>query len=159
MRHAVDQPIMKPGRLKNRPDFLAAQKGRRLRGPYFLLETLDRGLPGEAPRIGYTVTRKQGNAVKRNRMRRRLREAVRLMATGQSVELAGVPFKPGHDYVVVARRDVLEVPFDKLVHALAERIGESTSQRPKTHRRSGTPSPATDNTKTPGGSSPAIRNE
>jgi hypothetical protein len=43
-RVAQDDPTtMKPGRLKNRPDFLAVQKGKRLRGPFFLLETLDRG--------------------------------------------------------------------------------------------------------------------
>ncbi|MBC7282733.1 ribonuclease P protein component [Hoeflea sp.] len=122
---AQDEITKKPGRLKSRPDFLAVQKGKRLRGPYFLLETLDRGKPDQPPRIGYTVTKKQGNSVERNRMRRRLKEAVR--------HIAGVPFKPGHDYVVVARRDTLAAPFDKLIAALTERIGESggpTRQRP-----------------------------
>jgi len=132
---AQDDTIKKPGRLKIRPDFLAVQKGKRLRGPYFLLETLDRGDPDQAPRIGFTVTKKQGNSVERNRMRRRLREVVRHMA--------GVPFKPGHDYVVVARRDTLGAPFDGLVTALTERVNESArSKRPQharaeTDRRSG----------------------
>jgi ribonuclease P protein component len=47
---AQDDPTTKkPGRLKTRPDFLAVQKGKRLRGPFFLLETLDRGLPTKPP--------------------------------------------------------------------------------------------------------------
>lgn len=142
---------MKPGRLKSRPEFLAVQKGKRLRGPYFLLECLDRGKPDQPPRIGYTVTKKQGNSVERNRMRRRLREAVRHMA--------GVPFKPGHDYVVVARRDTLAAPFDRLVAALTERAGESAGlTRPK-HARAGHSSGAPDNIRTPGAKGPAIRNE
>ena len=142
---------MKPGRLKTRPDFLAVQKGKRLRGPYFLLETLDRGNPDQAPRIGFTVTKKQGNSVERNRMRRRLKEVVRHMA--------GVPFKPGHDYVVVARRDTLAAPFDKLVAALSARLDESTQKfRPK-QARDGQASAAPDNIRTPGNSSPATRNE
>jgi ribonuclease P protein component len=148
---AQDDTIKKPGRLKIRPDFLAVQKGTRLRGPYFLLEMLDRGKPGEAPRIGFTVTRKQGNAVERNRMRRRLKEAVRLTT--------GVPFKPGHDYVIVARRDTLHAPFDRLVRALRERVGESVDRKRPRSIRDGQTSAAPDNTRTPGGTSPAIRNE
>jgi ribonuclease P protein component len=148
---AQDNITTKPGRLKNRPDFLAVQKGKRSRGPFFLLETLDRGLPDEAPRIGFTVTRKQGNAVERNRMRRRLREAVRHMA--------GVPFKPGHDYVIVARRDTLTAPFERLVQALSERVQESANEPRSRQKRLGKPSRAPDNTRTPGKQSPAIRNE
>jgi ribonuclease P protein component len=47
-------------------------------------------------------------------MRRRLKEAVRLSA--------GFAMKPGHDYVIVARRDVLETAFPKLQSLLTERI-------------------------------------
>jgi len=107
---------IKTGRLKSRPDFLAVQKGLRLRGPFFQLELLDRNSPDEAPRVGFTVTRRHGNAVERNRIRRRLRETVRLTE--------GVPFRPGHDYVLVARREALTAPFDALGKALAARVAE-----------------------------------
>lgn len=103
-----------PGRLKNRPDFLAVQKGEKRKGGLFLLEVLDRNDPESDARVGFTVTKKQGNAVERNRMRRRLKEAVRLSA--------GFAMKPGHDYVIVARRDVLKTPFAKLSSQLADRI-------------------------------------
>lgn len=105
------------GRMKNRKDFLAVQKGRRLRGPYFLLETAARG-DGDGPaRVGFTVTRKQGNAVERNRIRRRLREAIRLEPA--------LPFQNGHDYVFVARRDAMSAPFCALQSALRNRIAEA----------------------------------
>ncbi|MBG0507949.1 ribonuclease P protein component [Agrobacterium tumefaciens] len=103
-----------PGRLKNRSDFLAVQAGEKRRGGTFLLEVLDRKTPETEPRVGFTVTKRQGNAVERNRMRRRLKEAVRLSA--------GFAMKPGHDYVIVARRDVLDTAFPKLQSLLNERI-------------------------------------
>lgn len=103
-----------PGRLKNRPDFLAVQAGEKRRGNTFLLEVLDRQAPETEPRVGFTVTKRQGNSVERNRMRRRLREAVRLSA--------GFAMKPGHDYVIVARRDALNTDFAVLENLLIERI-------------------------------------
>lgn len=127
------------------------QKGKRLRGPYFLLESLDRGVPDQAPRIGFTVTKKQGNSVERNRMRRRLKEVVRHMA--------GVPFKPGHDYVVVARRDTLAAPFERLVTALTERVHESARPKRPHQARVEKHLDAPDNTRTPGNRKPATRIE
>ena len=111
------------GRLKSRPQFLAVRDGEKRRGPFFLLEVLDRKDPASEPRVGFTVTKKQGNAVERNRMKRRLREAVR-----QSAQFA---MKDGHDYVIVARRELLSAPFADVTKALSERIGS----RPK-HKRS-----------------------
>lgn len=102
------------GRLKSRPQFLAVRNGEKRRGSLFLVEVLDRNEPGTEPRVGFTVTKKHGNAVERNRMRRRLKEAVRLNA--------GFAMQPGHDYVIVARREVLSAPFAKIVAQLAERI-------------------------------------
>ena len=102
------------GRLKSRPQFLAVQKGEKRKGRTFLLEVLDRHEPDTAARAGFTVTKKHGNSVERNRMRRRLREAVRLQA--------GFAMQPGHDYVIVARRDVLTVSFDLLTAQLIDRI-------------------------------------
>ncbi|NKN35040.1 ribonuclease P protein component [Agrobacterium sp. a22-2] len=102
------------GRLKSRPQFLAVREGERRKGKYFLLEVLDRAEPETAPRVGFTVTKKHGNAVERNRMRRRLKEAVRVSA--------GFAMMPGHDYVIVARRDVLAAPFRQLVTQLHQRI-------------------------------------
>ena len=116
------------GRLKKRSDFLAVRNGERRKGPYFVLEVLDRGCADATPRIGYTVTKRQGNAVERNRIRRRLREAVRLKA--------GFDMKPGHDYVVVARRDALHAPFADLSESLARRIGRPAA--PKRGRQDGT---------------------
>ncbi len=113
------QPVI--GRLTKRSEFLATRRGERRRGPYFVLEILDRGERDEPPRVGYTVSKRQGNSVERNRIRRRLREAVRLVA--------GFDMKAGHDYVVVARRDALDAPFSALARSLARRIGRDNRNR------------------------------
>ena len=112
------------GRLKSRPQFLFVREGEKRRGPLLLLEVRDRQMPDEPPRVGFTVTKKHGNAVERNRMRRRLKEAVRLSA--------GFAMQPGHDYVVVARRDVLGASFEALQAGLKDRI--ATRQKHKQQR-------------------------
>ncbi|MEX3011295.1 ribonuclease P protein component [Hoeflea sp. TYP-13] len=116
------------GRLKKRSEFLAVRNGERRKGPFFLLEVLNRGAPDEEPRVGYTVTKRQGNAVERNRIRRRLKEAIRLQA--------GFDMKPGHDYVVVARRDALNAPFAELTKSLVSRIGRPAGESRKQRRAS-----------------------
>lgn len=69
-----------------------------------------------AARFGLTVTKKTGGAVERNRIRRRLREALRQ---------PGLASEPGHDYVIVARRDALEVPFKTLVAELSKTLSQA----------------------------------
>lgn len=109
------------GRLKNRPQFLAVRNGEKRKGPLFLLEVLDRGEPDTQARVGFTVTKKHGNAVERNRMRRRMREAVRTSA--------GFAMEAGHDYVIVARRDVMTAPFEQLKKRLCDRIRNTQKQK------------------------------
>lgn len=58
------------------------------------------------PRVGFTVTKKVGNAVVRNRVRRRMREALRQA----NPEL----FQNGHDYVLVGRKEALSIEFNTL---------------------------------------------
>ncbi|MDO9416406.1 ribonuclease P protein component [Pararhizobium sp.] len=113
------------GRLKNRPQFLAVRNGEKRKGALFLLEVLDRKEPDTPARAGFTVTKKHGNAVERNRMRRRLKEAVRLSA--------GFAMRPGHDYVIVARRDLLTAPFERIKTCLCDRIeNQPKPKRPAT---------------------------
>ena len=99
------------GRLKKRRDFLAAAKGRKAARRAFVLEMRGRG--DDAPaRFGFTVSKRAAKkAVERNRIRRRLKEAVRLVA-GRCAE-------PGRDYVLVGRRSALTVPFAAIEADLA----------------------------------------
>lgn len=96
-------------RLKVRAEFVAVARGRRTERRGFVLQGLARDGDDGPPRIGFTVTRKVGNAVERNRMRRRLRAAAEL-ATGA---------RPGCDYVIVARRAAIDLPFAELVADLS----------------------------------------
>ena len=83
------------GRLTRRAEFLrAAAKGRKAPMPGMVLQALPRDDQGPA-RVGFTVTRKIGNAVIRNRIRRRLKEAARLVLAEHTV--AGV------DLVLIGR--------------------------------------------------------
>lgn len=96
-------------KLRKRRDFLAAAKAERAGVASFLLQGRNRPDSTDV-RLGFTVTKKVGNAVVRNRIRRRMREAARAVVPG-----AG---RPGYDYVMVARPHALRAPFPDLVHDL-----------------------------------------
>jgi ribonuclease P protein component len=102
-----------PERLKRRAEFLAVRAGEKRRGPLFLLEVLRRG-DEASPRYGLTVTKKTGNAVIRNRIRRRLHEAIRVHA---AADMAA-----GNDYVIVGRPDLLAASFDDIKAELSRRL-------------------------------------
>jgi ribonuclease P protein component len=111
------------GRLTRRVEFLAVARGRRSAMPGLVLQARRREAGGADPatmRVGYTVTRKIGNAVERNRVRRRLRQVAR--------EILPDAGQPGHDYVLVGRRSALVRPFTDLKADLAAalaRLGAS----------------------------------
>lgn len=98
-------------RLKTRADFLRVAAGRRRAvRPGLLLQVApcpSAGSSGEAVRVGFTASRKVGNAVMRNRAKRRLRAAAAEVLTR-----AG---RPGTDYVLIARAATGERPYAELV--------------------------------------------
>jgi ribonuclease P protein component len=98
------------GRLTKRAEFQRVSRGRRKTAEAFSLQSARREDPDSGPpgaRVGLTVTKKVGNAVVRNRIRRRLREAL----------LAARPLeaREDHDYVLMARREALSRAFGALV--------------------------------------------
>ncbi len=104
-------------RLKKRRDYLAAAGGSRAVRKAFILQSRRREDTGPA-RFGFTVTRRTArNAVDRNRIRRRLRQAARL--AGQAAT--------GHDLVLIGRRAALSVPFGDLVADLETAIEETSA--------------------------------
>jgi ribonuclease P protein component len=92
-------------RLRHRADFVAAAGGTKVPTAAFVLQARKRDDSGPV-RVGFTVSRAVGGAVERNRVRRRLKEIVRLSAaTGLS---------HGHDYVLIGRRAALSLPFEQI---------------------------------------------
>jgi ribonuclease P protein component len=114
---APDHQAPAPLRLKRRAEFLkVAAKGRKAAVPGLVLQALPRD--DEAPaRLGFTVTRKVGNAVVRNRTRRRLREAARLLLREQPV--AGV------DLVLIGREGTRSRPFRQLLADLSRALDKA----------------------------------
>ncbi|MEM9619659.1 MAG: ribonuclease P protein component [Pseudomonadota bacterium] len=82
--------------IKKRRDFLALRDAKRASSPGFLMVARKNPENGEAARIGFTVTKKMGGAVIRNRMRRRLRAA--------AGEIFPHYASAGCDYVLIARK-------------------------------------------------------
>jgi ribonuclease P protein component len=104
-------------RLKHRSDFRAAATGLRVSVGAFVLQARRRA-DSEAIRVGFTVSRQVGNAVERNRVRRRLLEIVRLSAAGVKRVESGSGLRPGHDYVLIGRRLALAAPFAQMMQDL-----------------------------------------
>lgn len=103
-------------RIRLRRDFLAANAGVRVPMPAFVLLVKPAGhpVPASTMRAGFTVSKKVGNAVVRNRARRRLREAARLLLPD-----AGIA---GADHVFIARAQDAELSWDTLLGQVTEAL-------------------------------------
>lgn len=95
------------GRITARADYLAVGKtGRRWVTPSFIVQAQ----PGQQncpAKVGFTVSKKVGNAVKRSRARRRLKEAARVAFPGHA--------PGGWSFVLIGRTAAIDFPFEKMV--------------------------------------------
>lgn len=106
-------------RLRQRADFLAAASGLRVTTPGFVVQGRPRDDHGPS-RVGFTVSKKVGNAPERNRVRRRLRELVRR---------DGAPLmRPRCDYVLVGRAAALSRGFNVMRDDLASALRRLDTQ-------------------------------
>jgi ribonuclease P protein component len=96
-------------RLRQRADFLAVANGARVNSAAFVVQSRHRDDDGPV-RVGFTVTKKNGNAPERNRIRRRLRELVK--------RLDVITMRPHSDYVLVGRRAALTCDFASMLEDL-----------------------------------------
>lgn len=119
MRGTDDAPHA--GRLTKRSEFVAAASGRRFHSGLMTVQGRLRDDDGPL-RIGYTVTKKVGHAVERNRIKRRLRHATREALARHDVAEAEasaglVPPRPlpSADVVIVARRPALDAAYSSLI--------------------------------------------
>ena len=113
--------------LSKRADFLAANRGLRVARPGFVL--LVRPNAADAMRFGITVTKKIGNAVVRNRMKRRLRVLLR--------ELLPVQGLAAHDHVLIGRGGGVERDFARLRDELSAALARATAGQGDPPRRTG----------------------
>lgn len=130
-------------RLRQRADFLAVANGARANTGAFTLQSRRRDDSGPA-RVGFTVTKKNGTAPQRNRIRRRLRALVRHSDV--------ISMRPQHDYVLVGRREALTRDFAAMLEDLRTALarldrkafssemgtgsrGENASIKPKAARK------------------------
>lgn len=97
--------------IKNRSDFLRAARARRQGTHSMMVQMRERGDGSDEMRVGFTCSKKVGNAVARNRAKRRLREAARIVLPEFG--------RAGCDYVLIGRAQATAArPFDALVNDL-----------------------------------------
>jgi ribonuclease P protein component len=109
-------------RLRQRADFLAVANGPRVSSAAFVVQSRRRDDDGPV-RVGFTVTKKNGTATERNRIRRRLREVVKLLDV--------VSLRPHSDYVLVGRRAALSRDFATMLDDLRSALHRLDREAPK----------------------------
>jgi ribonuclease P protein component len=112
-------------RLRQRAHFLAVATGARVATPAFTLQSRRRDDLGPV-RVGFTVSKKNGTATERNRIRRRLRELVR--------RLDVMALRPHSDYVLVGRRAALSRDFNTMLDDLGSSLDRLDRQNAKAQR-------------------------
>ena len=108
--------------LRARSDFVRLRRGRRVHRPAFLMQVLpdDGASPQASARFGITVTKKIGNAVCRNRIKRRFRAAIR--------EVAPAAARAGHAYVLLARPGAATYPWAALLDDLRSALLDARAE-------------------------------
>ena len=121
-------------RMRHRRDFQAAQQGVKVAGKYVVLhhKTLINQGDSADPVVGYVVSKKVGNAVVRNRVRRRLKAAAELVMPNLA--------RQDCDYVVIGRRQSLKRPFPALVQDLEQAIRKVRAERADNRQPASPPS-------------------
>ncbi|NNC60608.1 MAG: ribonuclease P protein component [Erythrobacter sp.] len=119
--------------IRRRADFLAANRGLRVARPGFVLLAHPNG--GQGKRYGITVTKKVGNAVVRNRIKRRFRELLRAALPEHGL--------PDHDHILIGRDGGIERDFAKLRDELSDALARAAAgkgdprRNPRRGRRKG----------------------
>jgi len=113
--------------IRKRADFLAANRGLRVARPGFVL--LARRNDGLGKRFGVTVTKKIGNAVVRNRMKRRFRELLRAALPAEGL--------PDHDHVLIGREGGVERDFALMRGELSAALARAAQGKGDPPRRKG----------------------
>ena len=109
--------VMTLSTIRKRADFLAANRGVRVARPGFVLLAHPNG--GRGKRFGVTVTKKIGNAVVRNRMKRRFRELLRAALPEQGLA--------DHDHVLIGRTSGIERDFSRLRDDLSAALARAAA--------------------------------
>ena len=118
--------------IRKRADFVAANRGLRVARPGFVLLTLPN--EGRGKRFGVTVTKKIGNAVVRNRMKRRFRELLRAALPSEGLD--------DHDHVLIGREGGVERDFAQMgveLSAALSRAAEGKGDPPRDRNRARRP--------------------
>lgn len=127
-RHTSELTSSRVPTLKKRSDFLRLRDGKRYSAKTLVLQSSNKpdAAKTSSPRVGYTVTKKVGNAVVRNRIRRRLKEAAARVFDAKA--------RKDSDYVIIGKYGALTANYTSILKDLEQALDHVHGNKAKGFR-------------------------
>ena len=104
--------------IKNRTEFIRSNKfSKKIHTTNFIIQKLETNVANKIPHFGFTITKKIGSAIVRNKIKRRLKSIVRKL-----LKCKEKYFDLSFNYILICKKEIVKVSYDDLENELMDKF-------------------------------------